>query len=116
MDTLGGILPAKWEDGKCHVWLGETLGWKPYAGFKTVKEYAVSTQSEPVSRSQVGGSHYTSMAIQPYEYCLKNNLGPCETNAISYLSRWKAKGGIQDLEKAVHTIQILIEYERAKVD
>ena len=74
-----------------------------------------SHETAPIASSQVGGTHYTDMAIQPYEYCLKNGLGPCETNAISYISRWKAKGGLQDLKKAVHTLQILIEFEEASV-
>lgn len=63
---------------------------------------------------QVGGNHYRDMAIQPMTYILANNIGFCEGTAIAYLSRWKAKGGIQDLEKARQTIDFLIESEKAK--
>ena len=58
---------------------------------------------------QVGGSHYKTMKIQPLEYALQNDLGICEHAVIKYVSRYKVKGGIQDLEKARHYIDILIE-------
>jgi len=58
---------------------------------------------------QVGGDHYKTMAIQPGEYVVKNNIGWYEGNAIKYLTRHKAKGQKQDLEKAIHYIQLAIE-------
>jgi len=60
---------------------------------------------------QVGGDHYKSMAIQPHYFCWINKLGPLESNAIKYLCRYKAKGGKQDLEKAIHYIQLLMDWE-----
>jgi hypothetical protein len=63
---------------------------------------------------QVGGDHYMKLAIQPADYILANGLGWAEGCAIAYLTRWRDKGGIQDLEKAIHTIQLLIDSERAK--
>lgn len=63
--------------------------------------------------SQVGGDHYKDMAIQPAEYILKNKIGWAEGCAIAYLSRWRTKGGLDDLRKAVHTIQMLIDTEGA---
>ena len=60
---------------------------------------------------QIGGSHYKSLKIQPLEYALQNNLGICEHAVIKYVSRWKTKGGIEDLRKARHYIDILIEGE-----
>ena len=61
--------------------------------------------------TQVGGSHYTKMKIQPYEYCHVNRMGYVEGTALKYLSRWRDKGGLEDLEKAKHAIEWLIEYE-----
>ena len=61
--------------------------------------------------TQIGGNHYKSMAIQPLEYSLANGLGPCEANVVKYVSRWKAKGGIEDLRKARHYIEVLIDWE-----
>jgi hypothetical protein len=65
---------------------------------------------------QVGGSHYKEFSIQPVEFIQKNGLGFCEGNAIKYLCRWRAKNGIQDLQKAIHYINMLIEMETAKRD
>lgn len=64
--------------------------------------------------SQVGGSHYKDLAIQPMEYSLANNLDACQHTAIKYITRFRSKGGIADLEKAIHCIQMLIEYEKRK--
>ena len=62
--------------------------------------------------TQVGGSHYKDMAIQPMEYSMANGLDACQHTAIKYITRFREKGGIQDLEKAKHVIDMLIEFER----
>lgn len=61
--------------------------------------------------TQVGGTHYTDLAIQPIEYIWANNLGFSEGNVVKYVSRWRAKGGVKDLEKAKHHLELLIERE-----
>jgi hypothetical protein len=65
--------------------------------------------------TQIGGEHYKKMAIQPADYIIRNGIGWAEGCAIAYLSRWQDKGGIEDLKKAVHTIQLLIESKEGKV-
>ena len=65
--------------------------------------------------TQVGGSHYKDMAIQPMEYSMANKLDACQHTAIKYVTRFRQKGGIQDLEKAKHVIDMLIEFEREKL-
>tara|TARA_R110000782_G_scaffold47256_4_gene104050 strand:+ start:8860 stop:9156 length:297 start_codon:yes stop_codon:yes gene_type:complete len=60
---------------------------------------------------QISGNHYKDMMIQPVEYIMANKIGFCEGCAIKYLSRWKSKGGIEDLRKAKHFIDLLIEDE-----
>jgi hypothetical protein len=59
--------------------------------------------------SQVGGSHYKGKAIQPWDYIVANNLGYLEGNIVKYVSRWREKGGIDDLRKVVHYAEKLIE-------
>ena len=59
--------------------------------------------------SQVGGNHYKGKAIQPWDYIVANNLGYLEGNVVKYISRWKEKGGIDDLRKVVHYAEKLIE-------
>ena len=60
---------------------------------------------------QVGGNHYKEFKIQPLQYALENNLGICEHAVIKYISRWRSKGGIEDLRKARHYIDMMIELE-----
>ena len=62
---------------------------------------------------QVGGDHYKQLKIQPLEYALENDLGICEHAVIKYVSRWRDKNGIEDLRKARHYIDLLIEREIA---
>jgi len=59
--------------------------------------------------TQVGGKHYKDLKIQPIEYILANDLSYCESNIVKYVTRWKSKNGIEDLKKAQHYIEILIE-------
>lgn len=63
---------------------------------------------------QVGGDHYRKMAIQPMEYILANDIPFVEGCVIKYVSRWKNKGGLQDLKKARHNLDFLIEREEKK--
>ena len=73
-----------------------------------------STKERSAKDMQVGGNHYKNMAIQPVDYILANKLGYCEANVVKYISRWKNKGGIDDLRKAKHYIDMLIEDETHK--
>ena len=61
---------------------------------------------------QVAGDHYKKLKIQPIEYIHANNIPFAEGSAIKYLTRWRDKGGIADLEKAKHFIELLIELEK----
>jgi UDP-3-O-acyl-N-acetylglucosamine deacetylase len=60
---------------------------------------------------QVSGDHYKDLKIQPIEYIHANGIPFAEGSVIKYVSRWRAKGGIKDLEKAKHFIELLIELE-----
>ncbi|WP_448955714.1 DUF3310 domain-containing protein [Labrys neptuniae] len=59
---------------------------------------------------QVGGDHYSRMKIQPIEFVMANDIGFVEGNVIKYVSRWKNKNGVQDLKKARHALDVLIEH------
>lgn len=61
--------------------------------------------------TQIGGNHYKDKAIQPVEYIHANNIGYFEGNIIKYVTRWKDKNGIQDLKKAIHYLELLIDLE-----
>lgn len=60
---------------------------------------------------QVGGSHYKGFRIQPVEFIHKNHIPFIEGNAIKYLCRWREKGGVADLEKVKHYVDLLIQME-----
>ena len=60
---------------------------------------------------QVDGGHYKGLPIQPVQYIHANKIGYFEGNVIKYVTRWREKGGVKDLEKAKHYIDILIELE-----
>jgi hypothetical protein len=87
-------------------------------GFRFGKHKATALAECPAmplaSTTQVGGSHYTSMKIQPFEYITANNLGFVEGSVIKYVSRWRNKNGVEDLKKARHFLDMLIESETAK--
>lgn len=61
---------------------------------------------------QVGGDHYKKLKIQPMEYNHANGIPFAEGSVIKYVTRWRDKGGIKDLEKAKHFIEMLIELEQ----
>jgi len=61
---------------------------------------------------QVSGDHYKSLKIQPIEFIHANGIPFAEGNVIKYVTRWRDKGGLADLEKAKHFLEILIELER----
>jgi len=65
-------------------------------------------------KKQVGGNHYKNYKIQPAEFIIKNNIGFCEGNIIKYVLRFKEKGGVQDLEKAKHYIELLIDSTKSR--
>ena len=69
---------------------------------------ALVTEEGP-SGTQVGGDHYLRMAITPTQYIVANGIPWMEGNAIKYISRWRAKGGKNDLMKARHYIDLLLE-------
>ena len=60
-------------------------------------------------KKQIGGSHYKNMKIQPSKFINDNKLLFAEGNAIKYICRHKQKGERQDLEKAKHYIDMILE-------
>ena len=79
----------------------------------TIKSCGIRTGTISAFDKQVSGNHYKDKAIQPIIYIHANNLGFCEGNVVKYITRWREKNGIADLEKAKHYIELLIEMENA---
>lgn len=59
--------------------------------------------------TQEGGAHYKGKAIQPWDYIVSNGIGYLEGNVIKYVTRYKDKNGVEDLKKARHYLDKLIE-------
>jgi len=66
------------------------------------------------SEKQVGGNHYKQYAIQPIDFIEANNIPYIEGNVIKYLLRWRDKNGVEDLDKAIHYIELLKGIEAFK--
>ena len=60
-------------------------------------------------RKQEGGNHYKDMAIQPVEFITANNLGFLEGNVVKYICRHHAKNGAEDIKKAIHYCELLLQ-------
>ena len=67
---------------------------------------------DPAIIKQVGGNHYSRYSIQPIDFIIANGLDWCEGNAIKYITRWKNKNGIEDIKKAIHYLEMLLEREQ----
>lgn len=59
----------------------------------------------------VYASPYRAFAIQPAEFCHKNGLSWCAANVVKYVTRYRNKNGLEDLRKAQHYLDMLIEFE-----
>lgn len=70
--------------------------------------------NESAKSIQIGGNHYSKYVIQPTEFIHRNNVPFIEGNIIKYVLRHKSKNGIEDLKKAKHYIDLLIEFEYTK--
>lgn len=69
------------------------------------------TESNPLD-VQVDGDHYRTMKIQPIEFIHGNNIPFIEGCIIKYAARWRTKGGVKDLEKIKHFVDLLIALEK----
>ena len=64
--------------------------------------------------AQVGGDHYSKLVIQPVEYITANNLSYLQGSVIKYVTRYQDKNGIEDLQKAIHFVKMMIQEEEDK--
>jgi len=72
--------------------------------------------SNKIFFKQIGGAHYKKYKIQPSRFINDNKILFAEGNAIKYICRHQDKGGKQDLLKAIHYIEMIIERDYKKND
>ncbi|AUR83334.1 protein of unknown function DUF3310 [Vibrio phage 1.033.O._10N.222.49.B8] len=110
-------------DTQCHVQIGSTY-WvvacdrvtpqpKPdqlvtSARFDTASETVTATER------QIGGDHYKSLKIQPIEYIDANNMPYLEGNVVKYVTRHASKNGVQDIDKAIHYLELIKQMRYAE--
>jgi hypothetical protein len=63
---------------------------------------------------QVGGTHYARLAIDPFKYGMANKLDPLQFSVVKYVTRFRDKGGVQDLRKAIDCLERLIAHEESR--
>lgn len=80
----------------------------PFKSLGLVNFTPMEMKEEP---TQVGGTHYTDMKIQPIEFINANNLGFMEGNIIKYAARHKAKNGAEDIRKIIHYAKLILKYQ-----
>ena len=76
-----------------------------------VGDLELAQERGKASSQQVGGDHYSTMAIQPAEYAQRNNLNFIEGCVVKYVSRHRNKNGAEDIKKAIHFLNLLLEIE-----
>jgi len=85
------------------------------AGEKEVTEQEVRDAMEHMANQrQVGGTHYKTK-MEHWDYVIANNIPYMEAQIIKYVGRHQDKGGVQDLYKAQHFLEKLLETEEAKL-
>lgn len=62
-------------------------------------------------KEQVGGSHYSDMAIQPIDYIVANAIPYLDGNVVKYISRHRSKNGAEDVRKAIHYCEMILRTE-----
>jgi hypothetical protein len=90
-------------------YLGEPQGLTLEGYFAGLNKFHEDT-GKSVRDQQVAGTHY-QRAIQPWDIISEWELDFWEGNVVKYILRWKDKDGVQDLKKAKHYLEYLIERE-----
>jgi hypothetical protein len=75
---------------------------------------SVSTQVSAADLKQISGDHYKKLDPEPWNVITAWNLGYLDGTALKYIARWRDKGGLNDIRKAIHFLEKFIEVEEAK--
>jgi hypothetical protein len=75
------------------------------------EEHSPKQEPDTALDTQVGGSHYKDMKIQPVEYIHANNIPFLDGNVVKYISRHRNKNGAADVHKAIHYCQLILQLE-----
>jgi hypothetical protein len=86
-----------------------------FAPIKDPQGTDLLSKTTPAKEIQIKGDHYKKYKIQPYEYNQRNKLPYCEGNVVKYVTRHRDKGKKDDILKAIHYLQLILEEEYGDV-
>ena len=108
-----GAVEVQYRDGEKDIAKTNMFRWDHVGSYADIVAWRpVAVDSEKVETAldtQIGGEHYKKHAIQPVEFITKNALGFLEGCVIKRICRYEDKNGLEDLKKAKHEIDLLIE-------
>ena len=105
--TMDQLLNENFHDGEIN--LSHYVLWQRTASLND--QYAeIERVRQSAYDKQEGGSHYKKLAIQPMQYALANKLDYAQANVVKYVTRHADKNGKEDLLKAIHNIELMIEH------
>jgi hypothetical protein len=108
------VVECKTRPGHIEKGMAAEFNWAFVNAYRIVNQSTKQATAPDVLAAndiQISGTHYKSKAIQPWDYIASNQLGFFEGNIVKYVTRWKDKGGVGDLQKARHYIDKLIELQ-----
>lgn len=105
----GVIVEVQRSSGRYDTASADEIKWDNVLAYRVISSGEPSTKQTKANDIQVAGDHYRKLPIQTWDFIAANNIGFFEGNAIKYLTRWQSKGGVEDLRKAKHYIEKLIE-------
>lgn len=73
-------------------------------------------ETNELPNEQVGGDHYKKMKIDVLEFAMANGLDAIQFSIVKYVTRFRDKDGLKDLQKAAHCLNRLIQYETNKTE
>jgi hypothetical protein len=99
--------PSSWGISASFLQINDSPSKSDSLTISSVKD--TNLQPNPLDK-QIAGDHYKKLKIQPVTYIQENGIGYMEGNVIKYVTRWKDKNGLADLEKAKHYLEMLIAF------
>ncbi|CAH9016477.1 protein of unknown function DUF3310 [Vibrio phage 382E49-1] len=80
----------------------------------TAARFDQAATPQSATDRQIGGDHYKSLKIQPHEYIEANSLPFLEGNVVKYVTRHASKNGVQDIDKAIHYLELIKQMRYAE--
>jgi hypothetical protein len=108
MRSINDITPEEWD--KMGRPRKESILQAEYDAHEVARLASVmNKQMTDALSKQEGGSHYKDMKIQPVEFITANSLGFLEGNVVKYICRHQVKNGAEDIKKAIHYCELLLQ-------